>query len=236
MRANRGGTGRRRLKAARARSYSSRAERHRWQPVQTWTSPQWTGVRGVGDRFRISVRSYRNNIAPLVLDAYILTMQLPLFGRQMQAELARTEHGGDRGRGRRKLERPVSTRRPMHVVLTSHRARGPWSLRKHDRAVRDILRSMARQFDIRIYDFANVGSHLHIVLRARRRDAFQGFLRSFAGIVARRITGARRAHPSVTQAGPSSPAWHGRVSSSGVATTWACATMSFATKSKGPRA
>lgn len=123
-------------------------------------------------------------------------MQLPLFGRQMQAELARTEHGGERGRGRRKLERPVSTRRPMHVVLTSHRARGPWSLRKHDRAVRDILRSMARRFDIRIYDFANVGSHLHIVLRARRRDAFQGFLRSFAGIVARRITGARRAHPS----------------------------------------
>ena len=123
-------------------------------------------------------------------------MQLPLFGRQMQAELARTEHGGDHGRGRRKLERPVSTRRPMHVVLTSHRARGPWSLRKHDRAMRDILRSMARRFDIRIYDFANVGSHLHIVLRARRPDAFQGFLRSFAGIVARRITGARRAHPS----------------------------------------
>ena len=123
-------------------------------------------------------------------------MQLPLFGRQMQAELARTEHGGERGCGRRKLERPVSTRRPMHVVLTSHRAHGPWSLRKHDCAVREVLRRMSRRFDIRIYDFANVGSHLHIVLHARRRDAFQGFLRSFAGIVAQRITKARRAHPS----------------------------------------
>jgi len=114
----------------------------------------------------------------------------------MQAELARTEHGGDVGRGRRKLERPVSTRRPMHLVLTSRRARGPWSLRKHDRVVRDVLRSMARRFDIRIYDFANVGSHLHLVVRARRRDAFQGFLRSFAGVVARRVTGARRGCPS----------------------------------------
>src|SRR5262252_5170296 len=119
-------------------------------------------------------------------------LQLPLFGRQVQAELRRTEHGGDGVRGRRKLERPVSTRRPMHVVMTSHRARGLWSLRKHDRTVRDVLRRMARRFDVRIYDFANVGSHLHLVLRARRRDAFQNFLRSFAGVLARRVTGAER--------------------------------------------
>src|SRR5690242_15679168 len=55
---------------------------------------------------------------------------------------------------------------------------------------------MARRFEVRIYDFANVGSHLHLVLRARRREAFQGLMRSFAGIVARRVTGARRARPS----------------------------------------
>jgi REP element-mobilizing transposase RayT len=119
-------------------------------------------------------------------------MQLSLFDRPVQIELARTQHGGDFRRGERKLERPVSTRRPMHVVLTSRRARGPWSLRKHDRAVRDVLRRMARRFDVRVYDFANVGSHLHLVLRARRREGFQGFLRSFTGIVARRITGAER--------------------------------------------
>jgi REP element-mobilizing transposase RayT len=123
-------------------------------------------------------------------------MQLPLFDREVHAELARTAHGGECHRGRRKLERPVSTRRPMHVVLTSRRARGGWSLRKHDRIVRDVLRRMARRFDVRIYDFANVGSHLHLVLRVRRREAFQGFLRSFAGIVARRITGAERGRRS----------------------------------------
>jgi REP element-mobilizing transposase RayT len=65
-------------------------------------------------------------------------------------------------------------------------------MRRHDRAVREVLRRMARRFDVRIYDFANVGSHLHLVLRARRREEFQGFLRSFAGVVARRITGAER--------------------------------------------
>src|SRR5438477_9248412 len=110
------------------------------------------------------------------------SMQQALSGHDIHAELARTEHGGTTGRGRRKLERPVSTRPPMHVVLASHRARGPWSLRKHERVVRDALRAMADRFGVRVYEFANVGSHLHLLVRARRRDAFQGFLRSFAGL------------------------------------------------------
>jgi len=123
-------------------------------------------------------------------------MQRSLFSGQVRAELSRTEHGGAVRRGRRKLERPVSTRKPLHVVLSSHRARGPWSLQRHDRAVRGALRQMARRFDIRVYDFANVGSHLHLLVRCRRRGAFQGFLRSFAGIVARRVTGAKRGRPA----------------------------------------
>jgi REP element-mobilizing transposase RayT len=142
-------------------------------------------------------RFCRNDIARRAKDAYVVSnMQLSLFDRPAQIELARTQHGGHVRRGKRKLERPVSTRRPMHVVLTSHRARGRLSLRKHDRAIRQVLRRMVCRFDVRVYDFANVGSHLHLVLRARRREEFQGFLRAFAGIVARRVTGAERARPS----------------------------------------
>ena len=48
--------------------------------------------------------------------------------------------------------------------------------------------------------------------------------------------GGSRGQEGPTQAGASSPAWLGRVSLTGVATSWACGTMSFATKSKGPRA
>jgi len=125
-----------------------------------------------------------------------MLMQRSLFPHDVHAELARTEHGGAVRRRRRKLERPVSVRRPMHVVLTSHRARGPWSLRRHEVAVRDALRAMARRFGVRVYDFANVGTHLHLLVRARRRESFQAFLRSFAGLVARRVTGARRGRPS----------------------------------------
>jgi hypothetical protein len=83
----------------------------------------------------------------------------------------------------------------MHVVLHSKRAYGDWSLSRHGRAVRAALDSCAQRNGIKVYGFANVGSHLHVLVRARRREAFQGFLRSFAGIVARAITGARRSRP-----------------------------------------
>ena len=121
-------------------------------------------------------------------------MQLHLFDSAMRRELERTEHGGSVRRRRRKLERPVSTRRPMHVCLHSKRARGAWSLLRHERAVQEALRACARRAGVRVYEFANVGSHLHLLMRSRRRESFQAFLRSFAGIVARRVTGARRGH------------------------------------------
>jgi REP element-mobilizing transposase RayT len=120
-------------------------------------------------------------------------MQLRLFADPaLRREWARTEHGGDLRRGRRKLERPVSARRPLHLTLHSDRARGEWSMLRHRREVQEALRACARRTGVRVYDFANGGSHLHLLVRAGRRDAFQAFLRSFAGIVARIVTGAQR--------------------------------------------
>jgi REP element-mobilizing transposase RayT len=106
-----------------------------------------------------------------------------------------TEHGGTLRRGHRKTERPVSTRFPMHVVLHSQRACGDWSLSRHAPGIRRALGTCAQRNGIKVHAFANVGSHLHLLVRARRREAFQGFLRSFAGIVARVVTGARRSRP-----------------------------------------
>src|SRR5882724_11351435 len=128
-------------------------------------------------------------------------MQPSLFDRLPDGSRSRwagrrTGHGGDENRGQRKVERPVSSRRAMHVTLHSKRAVGEWDLLRHRRAVREALRACGARNGVRVYDFANVGSHLHLLVRARRRDAFQAFLRSFAGIVARGITGARRGRPS----------------------------------------
>jgi len=115
--------------------------------------------------------------------------------RQIEFDVFAIEHGGSVRRGQRKVERPVSTRRPMHVVLSSRRATGSWSLRRHQRAVREALSACVKRTGVKIYESANVGSHLHLLVRARRREAFQAFLRAFAGMVAQRVTGARRGRP-----------------------------------------
>jgi hypothetical protein len=134
-----------------------------------------------------------------------VVQQVSLFSRRARIQLSQlqraafslseTEHGGVLGRGRRKTERPVSTRFPMHVVLHSQRAHGEWSLGRHRGCVRRTLGACAKRNGVKLYGFANVGSHLHLLVRARRREAFQGFLRSFAGIVARIVTGARKSRP-----------------------------------------
>jgi REP element-mobilizing transposase RayT len=97
-------------------------------------------------------------------------------------------------RGQRKLERPIDVRRPLHVVMRSSRARDRWALRTHtnERRVAWALRRFAARYRIRIYEFANADSHLHILLCTKTRLELQNFLRAFAGVTARLVTGARK--------------------------------------------
>jgi REP element-mobilizing transposase RayT len=114
------------------------------------------------------------------------------FLSKLRADPPRTEHGGEIRRGLRKLARPVATRRPMHLVMRSLRAKGAWSMRRPGaaRMVNETLRRYARRYEIRIYEFANAGNHLHLLVRSKCRIGLHNFLRVFAGIVARRMTGA----------------------------------------------
>lgn len=119
--------------------------------------------------------------------------QLRLF---VEPASGRLEHGGDIALGRRKVARPIDTRRPMHLILRSSLARGQWSLRRLSNAQAiDTLRiRFARRFGVKVYRNSNAGNHLHLLVRARCRIGLQHFLRAFAGAVARLITGARRGH------------------------------------------
>jgi REP element-mobilizing transposase RayT len=58
------------------------------------------------------------------------------------------------------------------------------------------MREQARRARVRVYEYANAGNHLHLLLRAKHRADLQAFLRSFAGVAARLVTGARRGRPT----------------------------------------
>jgi REP element-mobilizing transposase RayT len=61
---------------------------------------------------------------------------------------------------------------------------------KNKHFVQQTMRRFARRFGIRIYEFANAGNHVHLLLRTKCRFAIQNFLRAFAGLIARFVTGA----------------------------------------------
>src|SRR4051812_10451954 len=105
-----------------------------------------------------------------------------------------SRHGGTLKKGLRKEARPLDTESPVHIRLQSSRAKGPWSFRRPpiDEAIREELRVRARAYGVKIFEFVNGGNHVHILAHAKTRAGFQGFLRVFAGMVPRRITGARK--------------------------------------------
>lgn len=110
---------------------------------------------------------------------------------------SRLSHGGEIRRGKRKLARPVATKRPMHLVLKATAARGGWSFltRKNSAIVRDLISRHSERWQVRVYEQANSGNHLHLLVRARTREGFRGFLRALPGAIAMAVTGARKGSP-----------------------------------------
>jgi len=109
----------------------------------------------------------------------------------------RVAHGGETAFGRRKLARPFSPKLGVHVVLRAESARGKWSMlaKKHKGLVYLEIDRTAHESGLRLYRYANVGNHLHVLVKARAKRDLQRFLRVLAGRIAMRVTGARKGKP-----------------------------------------
>jgi REP element-mobilizing transposase RayT len=106
----------------------------------------------------------------------------------------RTSHGGRESKGKRKTTRPFSAKVAQHIVLKSARAKGLWSLkhRKHQSKITSMVYVYAHRFSVHVYRFANVGDHLHLMVKANERKDLADFLRVLAGRVAVTVTGAQK--------------------------------------------
>jgi hypothetical protein len=113
-------------------------------------------------------------------------------------DFTQTRHGGGERVGRRKIARPVATRRPMHDTMRSTKATGRYSMLR-PLCCAEISAIVARFADknrVRVLRFANVGNHLHLVVQAKTRAGFQNYLRTIAGLIARAATGAVKGRAS----------------------------------------
>jgi len=106
----------------------------------------------------------------------------------------RRTHGGPSSRGKRKTKRPFVTGAPTHLVLSSDRARGAWSLnaRKNRARVSSQIYTYANRFKVRVYRAKVSSRQIQLLVKASERKHLADFLRVLAGRVAIRITGAKK--------------------------------------------
>src|SRR4051812_8827014 len=99
---------------------------------------------------------------------------------------APSSHGGDHTKGKRKSRRPLDTKQALHVVLRSSSAKGSLSMLhpKHCNPIESQTHRLAKRWGVRLYRYANVGNHLHLLVKVPSRAAWRRFLRELAGTVA----------------------------------------------------
>jgi hypothetical protein len=95
----------------------------------------------------------------------------------------------------RKIARPIATKKPMHIVLKSSRARGHWSLIKRRKPVEEAVYRTAKKFNIRVRLYQNVGNHLHLAIQGKKRRSIQSFFRVLPQALAYLVTETKKGNP-----------------------------------------
>src|ERR1700722_3610090 len=110
----------------------------------------------------------------------------------------RRVHGGEASVGREKKTRPLSTKRPLHIVFKSSRAKESLSFCRPEnrRLVRSVIDRAKRRCGMKLYRTSINGNHIHLVAKGETRCGIQNFLRTVAGQIAQRIGGAKKGAPA----------------------------------------
>ena len=123
----------------------------------------------------------RITIAPLKLDPPMRSkrQQNQLFLPGFNSKTKSQAHGGEHTKGKRKGQRPFDPKQALHVVLRSSNARGQLSMLSpsHCNHIRNLMDRLKTRWGVSVYRYANVGNHLHLLIRAKSRSDWQGFIR-----------------------------------------------------------
>jgi REP element-mobilizing transposase RayT len=101
------------------------------------------------------------------------------------------EFGGELLLGKRKSKRPLSTKHPMHLVLRSDLRS---VFRPTNISLHNLIQKLAKEYQIKIYDYALNWSHIHLVIRMKQKGDYVKFIRALTSILAQRI---RKTHSHI---------------------------------------
>lgn len=118
--------------------------------------------------------------------------QLDLLSKDALRYAKSWSHGGQTLKRRRKIARPLVPGKITHLVFKSSKAKGKLSLLTHAMKVNARLKERTKRFHIKLHDTVNMGNHLHLKISCNDTYRMKMFLRTFAGLLARDITGASK--------------------------------------------
>lgn len=107
--------------------------------------------------------------------------------RQLKFKFAnnyKKEFGGELLAGKRKSKRPLSTKKPIHLVIRSSQRK---VFLPNNKSLQDLIQRMANRFNIKIYDLALNWSHIHAVILLKDRADYAKFIRALTSIMADRV-------------------------------------------------
>ncbi len=84
-------------------------------------------------------------------------------------------------KGRRKTKRPLSTERPIHLVIKSARS----DLKAQERWILRAWQRFAKKFGIKTYQIVVHHNHIHVVIRLSKIWLFAPFFRAITGSMAK---------------------------------------------------
>ena len=96
--------------------------------------------------------------------------------------------GGAMLKGNPKIKRPLESKLPIHLTLLANAS--VLRLPKTYSLVADLLFKTAKKHGVTIYRHANVGNHLHILIKISRLGRWPAFIRELTGRIAQ-IVGER---------------------------------------------
>ncbi|MGE4132694.1 MAG: transposase [Bdellovibrionales bacterium] len=83
--------------------------------------------------------------------------------------------------GSRRIQRPLSTRRPVHLILKAEQP----LLRKNQNLISHHWNRLGQRQGVKTYHMAIERDHIHAIVRLHSRETYQKFIRSFCGLSAR---------------------------------------------------
>lgn len=99
--------------------------------------------------------------------------------------------GGHSFKTNAKSKRPISSKLPVHLVMRTDGRK--FSMRKPKAfiLVDRIVYRTAKKYGVKIYEFANVGNHLHVLIKLRHVRDWAGFIRELSGRISQEMQSLR---------------------------------------------